>query len=374
MRILSIGITLDRSAAQNASFGSPISFLDYDLVICDLSTALSDYSRQWASPTYMGYPCLDDDSFVQLRVDMRRRKTEMKELLKLGRMLVVFTPPPVLCYAATGEKQTSGTGRNARVTRIVTQINLLDCLPINVSTVAAEGESIELRGGEPFKAFWKANEEHLCYEAYFDSGAGQPIFCIKGTDRIVGCYQQIENGHLLFIPPLKALAEARQKRAAKILLESLLALFDELKKNAGDFEMPTWAGNYLLPNEEDQKNSLKVLEGELATLLARITEQKEKIVKLEQYKILICGSGRALEVQVRKILEEVGFTVQEGGAGRDDLILQYKGRVAVAEIKGVGKSAAEKHAAQLEKWVSEYFSAHSVQPKGILICESGVEN
>ena len=54
---------------------------------------------------------------------------------------------------------------------------------------------------------------------------------------------------------------------------------------------------------------------------------------------------------------------------RDDLILQYNDRIAVVEIKGVlRKSAAERHAAQLEKWVSSYFSDKGIRPKGILGC------
>jgi hypothetical protein len=37
------------------------------------------------------------------------------------------------------------------------------------------------------------------------------------------------------------------------------------------------------------------------------------------------------------------------------------------EIKGLSKSAREKDAAQLEKWVSEYTVAHDRVPKGILL-------
>lgn len=39
----------------------------------------------------------------------------------------------------------------------------------------------------------------------------------------------------------------------------------------------------------------------------------------------------------------------------------------VAEIKGVSKSAAEKHAAQLEKWVSQFIEDNGSIPKALLI-------
>jgi hypothetical protein len=70
---------------------------------------------------------------------------------------------------------------------------------------------------------------------------------------------------------------------------------------------------------------------------------------------------------VGKIFKQLGFLVTEGLPGRDGLILKYKDKVAVVEVKGVTKSAAEKHAAQLEKWVSEYYSTYDIRPKGILV-------
>ena len=39
----------------------------------------------------------------------------------------------------------------------------------------------------------------------------------------------------------------------------------------------------------------------------------------------------------------------------------------MSKSKGVGGSAAEKHANQLEKWASEYYDQHELRPKGILV-------
>jgi hypothetical protein len=361
MRVLSVGTVLNRKLASSTSFGSSVSFLDYDLVICDFSNSLSGYHFQYGHDTYMGYPCLDDDSSVKISNDIARRKAEIRELLKLGRMVVIFTSTPVKCYIGTGETLSSGTGRNARITRMVNQIDVTACLPIPVSTVVASGESIEFHGNEPFKSFWNANKDNFVYEAYLEKQIGHPLFVIEGTNQTIGFYHQIDNGHLLFVPSL------RTKKPTSLFVESLITLFDNLKQDTGDFELPEWTREYLLPNEQRETDNLRILENELSQLLALITKQKEKIAIIEQYKISLCGSGRALEVVVQKILSEIGFEVREGAPGRDDMILNYNEQVVVAEIKGVGKSAAEKHAAQLEKWVSEYFSTHGMQPKGILI-------
>ncbi|MGW4635964.1 hypothetical protein ACWEMY_24600, partial [Nocardia sp. NPDC004415] len=46
---------------------------------------------------------------------------------------------------------------------------------------------------------------------------------------------------------------------------------------------------------------------------------------------------------------------------------KFDSRSAVVEVKGVNKSAAEKHAAQLEKWVAGELEATGTAPKGLLV-------
>ena len=63
----------------------------------------------------------------------------------------------------------------------------------------------------------------------------------------------------------------------------------------------------------------------------------------------------------------MGVNVTEGEANRTDRLATYGDTRIVVEVKGSTKSAAERDAAQLEKWVSEYHVEHGVQPKGILV-------
>lgn len=75
---------------------------------------------------------------------------------------------------------------------------------------------------------------------------------------------------------------------------------------------------------------------------------------------------------------KIYFSLTEAEKGRSDIIAQYNDTHVVAEIKGVTKSAAEKHAAQLEKWVSQYIEENETVPKALLIvngfCETPVYN
>ena len=101
--------------------------------------------------------------------------------------------------------------------------------------------------------------------------------------------------------------------------------------------------------------------------LANVAYAFYGFILIRKKKILITASGTPLEEVVQETLQEIGFTLSETEVGRSDIIASYNGTDIVAEIKGVSKSAAEKHAAQLEKWVAQFIEEKEHAPKPILI-------
>jgi len=100
---------------------------------------------------------------------------------------------------------------------------------------------------------------------------------------------------------------------------------------------------------------------------AALTVAQQAVDQSEAADQLYLGTGRALELQVKEVLELLGGTVTEPEPGRDDWRVQFPEGQAVVEVKGVTKSAAEKHAAQLEKWVANHFEETAEQAKGLLV-------
>ena len=105
----------------------------------------------------------------------------------------------------------------------------------------------------------------------------------------------------------------------------------------------------------------------LTTIKAEIAKRETLINKIKHKKILLAASGTTLEEVVKETLQEIGFALHEAEVGRSDIIASYDGVDVVAEIKGVSKSAAEKHAAQLEKWVAQFIEEKDHSPKALLI-------
>lgn len=374
MKVLSIGPLFEHEAVTHDQFGSGISLLDYDLLILDPSALIHEYWSQGKVNTFTGYPVIDDRNSVRLKTDIRRRQSEMYEMLKQGRTIAVFTPPPQRCHIAPDERDYPidrlGIAKYDLHENLFTPI-LFTRYGRNVRTVEASGRSIEFRGEDPFAVFWEKNRRHLRYTAYFEEKVGKPQWFIEGTTKVIGTYLKIKNGHLIFLPSLQPREDFASPEdwleAQQVFIDSLMKLADELRRGTGDVQLPAWTQDYLLPGEREQRVNLNNLQGVLDHVHREIAQQKQGLDKLNRYKLLIGGTGKAFDTQVRQVFEELGFTVQDGLLGRDDILLSYDNRFAVVQARSIARNATITHAAQLEKCVSEYFTPHDIEAKGILV-------
>lgn len=281
MKIISVGISIDHRNVSNEQFRSPISFLDFDMLIWNPSEMFYEYEVGYPS-TYMGHRDLNDNDSSIILGDISRRKNEITELLKLGRIVVLILPPPDKCYYATGQNTYSGTGKNRVTTRFVNELNLFSTIPLkDLETVIADGDSIEFRGNEPFKAYWEKMKEFHYYSAYLSSVIGKPFLFVKGTTKAVASYVPTEKGVFLILPSIVGEERFKTKKEYTLLctqfIDALIELSSELKKTTGDYSLPAWANYYFLPNEKEQKQALAEKEHVLQELLSQISLSKEEI-------------------------------------------------------------------------------------------------
>jgi hypothetical protein len=346
MRIAAIGQEFKSELVTPISFNSTASLLDYDCVLWNPNTLMSEYATK-NDYKAIGYWNLNDDKKHDLLKAIERRKHEIQGLLEQNRAIII-APSSLIQFSG-------GKG----------YVNVLSTLPIpELETMAGDGSQIECKGNERFSLFLKANPS-LKYHAHFLKYPGKPIFYIRGTDKVVGFQVNTEKGLFFFLPfPDPNTGD----ESGKNYIESLVKLIADLKNTDTLDSLPNWADSYRFEQENILKQELQREEDELQKLQSRIYVKKHNLAQLEQLKHLFVGSGNSLEKQVEFIFKELGFTVKPRQENRDDLIVEYDGKTAIVEIKGVTKSAAEKNAAQLEKWVSEYIQGHEgITPKGILI-------
>ena len=157
------------------------------------------------------------------------------------------------------------------------------------------------------------------------------------------------------------------EKDGKNYLDALFALNERISSKLEDYALPKWTEDFCILNENKEKDELKKEYKKLKKIEEKIYEKEQKLIEIQSYKALVSATGEVLEDIVKKVLSEMGFVLECTEKGRSDIIAKFDEQPIVAEIKGVTKSAAEKHGAQLEKWVSQYFADTGIMPKSLLI-------
>jgi len=189
---------------------------------------------------------------------------------------------------------------------------------------------------------------------------------IKDTKYVVSEYYKINNGLLIVLPQIKFINAINDSLP---FLNSTEDFINELKtfNEPKPHEIPDWVEEYVLSGELAERKTLESHQEKLIKVKSSIEKIENNLSNFKFLKALFASNGDTLENAVKFVMEEFGFEIEESEKNRDDLIIKEKNKIAVVEIKGLTKSAAEKNAAQLQKWVSNYHVENDFNPKGILI-------
>ena len=406
MRIASVGQRFVHPTVDNFRFGSPTSLLEYDVAILDVREWLEEYPPE---DYYNGLPSLDAHRTAQLLRDVKRRSREIRTLLDLGRLVLVFTSPPCACYYDTGKRSYSGTGRNRHTTVVVSEFDLCRVIPADYETVEASGSSMQFVGDDRLAAFWRANKGATAYGAQFTTAPGKPWLTVSRTTTVVGAYLPVGKGMLVFVPDLTypsaedANAEVPSNdedadpgsvsdhhdeadesegeeedeeeyeddppevlKRDSDFIDSVLALAERLTATSAAAP-PLWSEKYVLPGEPGLIDAVATAQADVAEAQEVRDKAVEALALRRTDKLLFTASGDIFKNAVKDAFLRLGCEVDDAETGRRDLALNWNGHPMGVEAKGLTKSAAEKDAAQLEKWVSEHIEATGERPKALLV-------
>lgn len=354
----------------NSDFRSTMSFMDYDAVVIDTSYIDARYGVDY-SKTFQGKRLVSKDESHRMLEDFERTKKQIIEFLKQGKNVFVLMGEHENCFIYTGEIKYSGTGKNARGTNMVTEFEILSFLPIDIKPTMVWGEKFNISCQSPYSVFFQATKDMIYYNAYFEAPEKSSLLVIPNSDKAVSAVFEYEKGKIIILPyphiEENYATENEWQKCGKKYLDALFDLNNALMSPADTYLLPMWTDNIKILNEEDEANKLEQELKKLKNIEARIKKQEESIKKIQYKKNLLVASGKSLEEVVKETLREIGFKLCDSEVGRSDIIASYKDVDIVAEIKGVSKSAAEKHAAQLEKWVAQFIEEKEHAPKAILI-------
>ena len=362
--------SIDYKGFTHDEFRSSVSFMDYDAIVIDTSYLANDYTEDYP-PTFEGKRMISKNESRLMVEEFSRTKTQIIDFLKQGKNVFVLLGANENCYIHTGKTEYSGTGKNARGTNIVTIFDTFSFLPIAINPTMVSGEKFNISCQPPYSTFFQATKDMVYYDAYFEAPKKSSLLTLSNSDKSISAVFEYEKGKIIILPyPYDEGyfdTEKEWKKCAKKFLDALFELNRSLCIESNSYELPLWSNNVKLLNEEDEENKLEQEMKKLQSIQDKIQKRRKEIKSIQKKKILITASGTPLEEVVQETLQEIGFTLSETEVGRSDIIASYNGTDIVAEIKGVSKSAAEKHAAQLEKWVAQFIEEKEHAPKPILI-------
>lgn len=346
-KILSIGYEFEIDEVKDCKFQDNIDYSEYEIIIFNPNCLNSQFSR------------INEEEAYDL---IKSKRALLNQANNLGTNIFIFTPLKSYNFDVSH----SSNGR-------YWSNSAYEMLFGEYSIIEAEGEEI-IAKNDTFDEFLKNVGVWLHYKGYYTKPIGKPVLFSKKAKQVVGSIEKFEDfkGYRIFIPNLKIFNPNEfprlQERVEKNFISSIRNLSDKLNKSTDNFTLPSWSENYILPFENELTENLTSLNLQLKDLEETIQKKANELKELKDYKILFCGGDTELEVQCKKLFEELGFEVEESPQGDADLILKFEGKIFVVEVKGVSGSATKKHSRQLEEWVSNYCRVNDVEEaKGILV-------
>ena len=197
--LLGYNSTYEHRNMETIVFSDNKTILEYDVLLVDLKNIFIEYQSYYE---YNGLPRLTEHDSMRLKKDLSRRKSEINEFLESGKCIIVFDGNDDCVYCYTGEKNTSGTGKNTRITHIVEEVRSTSLLPIKLHPTDLMGNAIQFNNkkvGEILKKYTDYFEYRTTYEKISNESI---LMTIKGTKKSISYYEKVGNGLLIFAPDL----------------------------------------------------------------------------------------------------------------------------------------------------------------------------
>lgn len=355
-KIISISYDIPGYSNLVRGYSSSQSLLDADIIIFEPD--FNSYNLDSGESYYNGKPCYSKDDSFRLEEDTQHWKEELATALKSGKTVFVFFKRFEESYIHTGQRQFSGTGRNARTTEIVTGYHNYNFFPFDIPTIVPkEGQEIVFSGNVVFSILWKEFKKYLEYQSYFDSKVDNPIFVTKTGEKPVGALFRVESGNLVLLPPLhydedkfvryekkEAFWTKEAIKFGKKLLETLITIDKELRRGGDKTPTPDWADDneFELAEEKVLITGIKDKSQQIDNLVSEKNELISKIDKLRKLKDLLFEKSKILESAIISALEILGYKAEnydDGVLELDQVILSPEGDRFIGEAEGKDNSA-----------------------------------
>lgn len=384
--LFSVGFEIPGEGAKYVPFDSELSLLDADVVVFKPNmSSMYGYHYEY----YQGKPSLSENASFELKERLEHWRRELNVALASGKAVIVFLTDLQEVFVDSGQRQYSGTGRNARVTRLVSLCSNYDCLPGNLSFTTCTGQTMRL-GDQAiiFAEYWRLFGDRSTYKVTIDGKVSKRLVVSKDGSQVLGAIIQWKDmpGTAIFLPDTdfegEGLIEEKSgelhwtKKARALgsqFVNCILEIDRVIRSQREITPVPNWAKarELDLPRERELKAELLKAEDEIRHLTNKKLTLQQEIREESHLKNLLYEKGKPLENAIVKALTILGFcsnTYRESDSEFDVVFEAAEGRL-IGEAEGKDNKAINiDKLRQLEMNIHEDFARDSVDSmaKGVL--------
>jgi hypothetical protein len=312
-RILTIGLELASSETEHVGFHSKTSLLDCDIVL--FKPKIGDFFGY--SNYFQGKPSLEN---------CEHWRREIKQAVEAGKTVIVYLSELKEVFVDTGQRSYSGTGRNQRTTRHVTEYSNYHAIPAVLSPIIATGNTMKLSGRcvEVLASYWSEFEAVSQYKVQLTEPKVPSCIVTRSGDIPVGAlYRSTSSvGTLLLLPDIdfysnKFIKELKGKErwtlAAKHFATRMLmaiVVLDKALRSTGEVTPePQWATEpeFILSTESAIR--VQLLEAGRTVEIAQGHKEnlEDQLKSAGSFRALLFEKGKPLENAIIGALRILGF-------------------------------------------------------------------
>lgn len=346
--IKGIGFTIPSEEDDYIDIESLSSLSDVDIAIFSPNIRYN-YSNVDSMSPYKGETLFSESYSPRMKEYIAHWRSEFKSYLARGGNLYVVLTEKENYYVYTGTRDSSGSGRNVRITKHVDPINNYNFLPVDIPYRKSNGTKIVPKSNL-IKDLYNNFKDILTYEMYIEYDKLQDVyFTTKNGDKTLGGIVSAGNGNIIFLPNIdferKEFYEdedtwnenALQKGIA---FKNCIAALDKAIRNETEKSVkPDW-----INKSEFNLKSAEVIKQKKIKIEEEIQKRKDKLEELEflyeeqdSLKNLLFETGKPLENAVIKALKMLGYSAENYDDGKlelDQIIISPEGDRFIGECEG----------------------------------------
>jgi hypothetical protein len=355
--ILTVGVHLASDAVGHEPYESNVSLLDWDIILFRPSIP---QLWKYAAKSYQGKSCLDDSSSFALKEATEHWRREIKQAIEIGKTVIVFLPPLEEVFVATGEMDYSGTGKNARRTRIVDSYSNYRSLPLSLQVTNSSGSAIKLapRNTEAIASYWNEFGAISEYKILLPTDTKGACLLTKHGDRAVGAIYRsnTSSGALILLPDIDFNPESfikekdgkqhwtgEARKFAARMASAVVAVNQAIHSSIEISPPPTWTADakFALAKELDLRSQLLESERRVEKAQKHKEDIQGRLQAAGQLRSLLYEKGKPLEHSIIEALRILGFQADpyKEAASEFDVIFESPEGRLLGEAEGKDSKA-----------------------------------